>query len=161
MSVIVTNAKSRIAYNIVKSLGKRGIDVHTSDFVPLSMSFASRYSKSNFLYPSPFKYQKGFIESLIKNITRLKTDVLIPVFEETFLISKYKTELMKHVKLVIAEESFLSIRGMLKRRPNFWSKTGQLSSALHINANPPLETSTITPSDKDSAKSSANKTGHL
>ena len=103
MSVIVTNAKNRIAYNIVKSLGQKGIDVYTSDFVPLSMAFASRYSKSYFLYPSPFKYQKEFIESLIKNIKRLKPDVLMPVFEETFLISKFKTELTKHVKMVIPD----------------------------------------------------------
>lgn len=109
MSVIVTNAKNRIAYNIVKSLGQKGIDVHTSDFVPLSMSFASRYSKSHFLYPSPFKYQKEFIESLIKKIKRLKTDVLMPVFEETFLIAKFKTELEQHVRMVIPDyEQILS-----------------------------------------------------
>lgn len=103
MTVIVTNAKNRIAYNIVRSLGQKGIEVHTSDFVPLSMAFVSRYSKGHFLYPSPFSYQEDFIECIIKNIDSLRADVLIPVFEETFLVAKFKDELSKHVKMVIPD----------------------------------------------------------
>ncbi len=105
MTVIVTNAKNRIAYNIVRSLGQKGVEVHTSDFVPLSMSFVSRYSKSHFLYPSPFSNQKEFIECIIKNIDRLKADVLIPVFEETYLIAKFKDELSRHARMVIPDYS--------------------------------------------------------
>jgi hypothetical protein len=97
MSVIVTNAKNRIAYAIVKSLGEKGIDVFASDFVQCSMAFSSRYSKSHFLYPSPFKNQAEFIESIIRNIHRLNAHVLIPVFEETFLLSKFKQEMSKHI----------------------------------------------------------------
>lgn len=103
MSVIVTNAKNRIAYAIVRSLGQKGIKVYTSDFVPISMSFASRYSKGHFLYPSPFSNQEAFIDCIFKNINRLKPEVLIPVFEETFLIAKYKDELSKQVKMVIPD----------------------------------------------------------
>jgi predicted ATP-grasp superfamily ATP-dependent carboligase len=103
MSVIVTNAKNRIAYAVVKSLGEKGIDVFTSDFVQFSMAFASRYSKGHFLYPSPFKEQKAFVESIIKNIHRLKADVLIPVFEETFLLSKFREEVSKHIRIVIPD----------------------------------------------------------
>jgi predicted ATP-grasp superfamily ATP-dependent carboligase len=103
MSVIVTNAKNRIAYAIVKSLGEKGIDVFTSDFVQFSMAFVSRYSKGHFLYPSPFKEHKAFVESIIKNIHRLKADVLIPVFEETFLLSKFQEEVSKHARIVIPD----------------------------------------------------------
>jgi len=103
MNVIVTNAKNRISYAIVKSLGQKGISVYTSDFVPISMAFASRYSKGHFLYPSPFREQKEFIECIVKNIDLLKADVLIPVFEETYLIAKFKDELSKHVRMVIPD----------------------------------------------------------
>lgn len=109
MTVIVTNAKNRIAYSIVRNLGQKGITVHTCDFVPLSMSFASRYSKGHFLYPSPFSNQEEFIECLIKNIHRLKAHVLIPVFEETYLIAKFKDEFSKHVKMVIPNYSQILI----------------------------------------------------
>lgn len=103
MSVIVTNAKNRIAYGIVKSLGQKGIRVFTSDFASLSMAFASRYSQAHFLYPSPFKEQESFIDCLIKHVHRLNADVLIPVFEETFLLSKFKQEVSKHVRIVLPD----------------------------------------------------------
>lgn len=89
MSVIITNARNRIAYNAVRSLGQRGIDVYTADSVPRSMSFSSRYSKAHFIYPSPFTDQEGFVQRLIDEIRRLRADVLIPVFEETFLVAKH------------------------------------------------------------------------
>ncbi len=105
MSAIVTNAKSRVAYNIVRSLGEKGIPVYTSDFVRSSMSFYSRYSKGHFLYPTPFGQQEQFIESIIRNVQRLKADVLVPVHEETFLMAKYKDELSRHVKFVLPDYS--------------------------------------------------------
>jgi predicted ATP-grasp superfamily ATP-dependent carboligase len=101
LPVIVTNAKNRIAYNIVRSLGQKGVDVYTADFVPYSMSFASRYSKDHFLYPSPFRDQHGFINCLKERASALKNCVLIPVFEETFLVAKYKHELSSFAKMVV------------------------------------------------------------
>jgi len=103
MSAIVTNAKNRIAYTVVRSLGGKGIPVYTADFVPLSMSFASRFSKGHFIYPSPFRDRAGFIASIVQNVRRLKADVLIPVFEETFLLSKYKDEITRHVRMAVPD----------------------------------------------------------
>ncbi len=102
MTVIVTSAKNRIGYNIVKSLGEKGIEVVTSDFAEPSMSFTSRYSYDHFLYPSPFEQGgNGFIECMIDNINRVQAKVLIPVLEETYLVSKFKDTLSKHVSLVV------------------------------------------------------------
>ena len=103
MSVIVTNAKNRIAYNITRSLGQKGISVYSADFVSPAMTFASRYSKGNFIYPSPYSDQQGFIDCLIEKSIQLKTDVLIPVVEETFLIAKHKDLLSKYVNLVLPD----------------------------------------------------------
>jgi predicted ATP-grasp superfamily ATP-dependent carboligase len=100
---IVTNAKSRMAYCIAKSLGQKGIDVITADFVPLSMAFGSRYSKRHFLYPSPFREPHAFIKAIIENARLLKADVLIPVFEETFLLSKFKDRVSQHIKMAIPD----------------------------------------------------------
>ena len=103
MSAIVTCANSRIAYNVVRGLGRKGIGVYTGDFVPRAMSFVSRYSQGNFVYPSPFTMQKDFVECLIRTIEKLKTDVLIPVFEETFLVAKFKERFAEVTKLVVPE----------------------------------------------------------
>lgn len=104
MTAIVTNAKSRIAYNIAKNLGQKGIKVITSDFVSLSMSAFSRYSKGHFLYPSPYNTNnEKFIDCIIDKIISSKVDVLIPVSEETFLISKFKERFEKHVGLAVPD----------------------------------------------------------
>ncbi len=99
--VIVTNARNRIAYNVIKSLGQKGIPVYSADSIPRAMSFSSRYSKGHFLYPSPYTDQKGFIDCLIEKIIKLKAEVLIPVFEETFLVAKHRDLLSQYVKLVL------------------------------------------------------------
>ncbi len=101
MSAIVTNAKNRIAYTVVRNLSENGIRVYTADFVPLSMSFASRFSRGYFIYPSPFKDQGAFIDSIIANVERFRAKVLMPVFEETFLLSKHRDVVLKHVAMAI------------------------------------------------------------
>ena len=105
MKALVTNAKNRIAYNILRSLAPAGVKVYCADFVPRAMSFYSRYSSGHFVYPSPFSKQKEFIECLISKIKELNIDVLIPVFEELFLVAKHKEELLKHVKMAVPDYS--------------------------------------------------------
>jgi len=117
-SVIVTSAKSRVAYNIVRSLGRHGCNVCVSDVERCSMSAASRYASGSFLYPSPFTEPENFINCLINNIKQRNVDVLIPVLEETFLFSKYKNEIEKNVKIVIPEyEQILTVHNKDKWVP--------------------------------------------
>jgi predicted ATP-grasp superfamily ATP-dependent carboligase len=105
MSVLVTNARNRIAYNVVRSLGQKGVAVHVADFVPRSMSFISRYAKSSFLYPSPFREPEAFLRCMTEHIARLKPDVLIPVYEETFLLARHKDLLSPLVSFVLPDYS--------------------------------------------------------
>ena len=101
MSVIVTNARNRIAYNVVRSLGQKGIRVYAADFVSWSMSFVSRYAAGHFVYPSPFREPDAFVACLVDQIGRLDADVLIPVFEETFLIAKHRDRFPSRVSMVL------------------------------------------------------------
>ena len=103
MRALVTNGKSRIAYNIVKSLARLGIEVFCTDFVPRAMSNYSRYCAGHFISPSPFTQQEAYVECLIEKIQELKIDVLIPVFEELFLIARHKDELSRYVNLAIPD----------------------------------------------------------
>lgn len=105
MNILVTNAKNRIAYNVVKNLAARGHQVYCADFVPRAMSNYSRYTKGHFLYPSPFSKQDEFIECLLAKIQELEIDVLFPVFEELFLIARNKQRFLQHVKLAVPDYS--------------------------------------------------------
>ena len=121
MSVLVINAKNRVAYNIVKSLGKRGIKVYTGDFINNPMSSYSRYSYGKIRYPSPFKAQSQFVESVIDKIKELDIEVLIPVGEETFLISKYKDRFLKHTNLCVPDYNKI----LIAHNKDSWQKIAQ------------------------------------
>lgn len=103
MSALVTNARSRIAYNVARSLGQKGIAVYAADFVPNSMSFASRYVRDSFVYPSPFRTQDAFLQVLKDEIRRRNVKVLIPVYEETFLIAKHKADFEGLVAMAVPD----------------------------------------------------------
>ena len=102
-SVIMTNGTSRVGYGIMRSLAKKGIKVYCADYVPRAMSFASRFSRGHFVYPSPFRDQAAFIKCLVENSGRLKTDVVIPALEETFVLAKFMHLLPKEMKLVLPD----------------------------------------------------------
>ena len=121
MSVIVTHARNRIAYNVVRSLGRKGIGVYTADSIPRAMSFASRYSTGHFIYPSPFTDPEGFIGRLIEEIGRLQVQVLIPVFEETFLLAKHSARLSNRVATVLPSYEHI----LLAHNKDRWVETAR------------------------------------
>ena len=121
MSVVVTHARNRVAYNVVRSLGRRGIRVYTADSIPCAMSFASRYSKGHFVHPSPFTDPEAFIARLIEEIRRLEVDVLIPAFEETFLLAKHSARLSGCVATVLP--SYQDI--LLAHNKDRWAQTAR------------------------------------
>jgi predicted ATP-grasp superfamily ATP-dependent carboligase len=100
---IVTYAKNRIAYNITRSLGQRGVPVYTADSLPWAMSYSSIHSRGHFQYPSPFSRQEQFIDCLVKRAEALPGCVLIPAFEETFLISKHKDRFRGLARMAIPD----------------------------------------------------------
>jgi len=91
MSVLITHARVRNALVATRSLGRHGIKVTTADSIYPSTSFFSKYSSSYFLYPSYKLSPELFINSL-RNYTHKKEGiyVLMPMSDETFVISKYR-----------------------------------------------------------------------
>jgi len=103
MSILITNAKNRIAYAVTRSLAAKGVEVITADSVRTAMSFYSRHSSRHFIYPAPFQHEQEFIKSLIDNCIKFKPEVLIPVYEETFLIAKHKKVLQDYVNILVPD----------------------------------------------------------
>jgi predicted ATP-grasp superfamily ATP-dependent carboligase len=121
MSAIVTHARNRVAYNVVRSLGQKGIRVYTADSIPRAMSFASRFSKEHFVHPSPFTDPEGFIGRLLEEIRRLRVDVLIPVSEETFLVAKHLARFSDCVATVLPTYQDI----LLAHNKDRWAQTAQ------------------------------------
>ena len=106
MSVIVTNASGAKALVVTRSLGRKKIEVITTDSERFSAAFFSKYSRSHFLYPSPVNSPLEFINTLEKEVKSRKIDVLMPINStETLLISKYKNKFEPYTKVPLADYS--------------------------------------------------------
>lgn len=101
MSVIVTNAKNRISYATVQSLGLKGIDVIAADSSRTAMTFYSKYSHNHFIYPSPYSAPQEFINEIVMQAQQRKCNVIIPVYEETYLFSKYRKLIPDNINMVL------------------------------------------------------------
>lgn len=108
MSVLLTHARDRSALVATQSLGKRGIKVVTADSIHPSTSFFSRYSSSYFVYPSEKPTPELFINSIKDYVQKHDIDVLMPMDEETLLISKYKNVFDTYVHVPVCEYEMIT-----------------------------------------------------
>lgn len=104
MAAIITKASSTKALVITRSLGRKSVDVTTSDSFRFATSFFSKYSKKHFIYPSPKKNPKGFIQFLVNYVRKSDEEVLIPIHsDETYLIAKHKKGLEAYIKVPLPD----------------------------------------------------------
>ncbi|TLD40554.1 MAG: ATP-grasp enzyme-like protein [Candidatus Jettenia ecosi] len=89
IDTVITYGWNRVAYNILRSLSLKGVNVAVGDASIKTMSKSSKYCKYSFSYPSFYKNPKDFIESLKSTLRILKPNVYIPVHEETFVVARY------------------------------------------------------------------------
>jgi len=124
MSVIITYARVRSALVATQSLGKQGIKVVTADSIYPATSFFSKYSSSYFVYPSYKLRPELFIDCLRHYIERNNIEVLMPIYEETFVISKYKDRFPSNVKIPVADYETLIKANNNRYLMNFANEIG-------------------------------------
>jgi len=108
MTVLVTYARVRSALATIRCLGKHNIDIVAADDRTPSTSFYSKYVDSSFIYPSYKSSPRQFIDCLNRNIEKRKIDVLMPISEETYIVSKYK-EHIKKAKVPVPEYNSIAL----------------------------------------------------
>ena len=99
---LVTSARTRVAYNICKSLARRGVEVVVADAQPHAMSFHSRHAVGTARYVSPFVDEHRFIDDLVRLVEQERIDVLIPVLEETYMVARHRDRLPARAGLCLA-----------------------------------------------------------
>lgn len=110
MNVLITNANSRMALCLARSIVKKGHRVIVGDYVANALTFFSRYVSAKFVYPSPFSAPDEFLDNLMKKIRHHRIDLIIPIHEESFLISKHSKELKGITSLASPDyEAILSV----------------------------------------------------
>lgn len=104
MTVLVTDGEERVGYNVMKSLGKRGIDVTSSSKTRISASSFSKYCKNHFTYPDPSKNTDNFLKKILNEVRRKKYEMIIPVSDFSVIpISENREKFEKYTKIPIAE----------------------------------------------------------
>jgi len=99
--VLVTDGHWRKSLAVVRSLGRRGVSVTVGERTFLNTSFFSRYCARRIVYPSPRRYPDQFIEFLMEEIKKNRTDCLFPMEEETLLLlTRHRSEISRYTYLL-------------------------------------------------------------
>jgi len=102
--VLVLEGAKPASLAIVRSLGKRGIDVTVGESVDFCTASLSRYCKNHIRYPAPERDRKSFIEALLVEVKSKEYEVVYPVAGETTLpIAMYKDEFTPYVKVPLPD----------------------------------------------------------
>jgi predicted ATP-grasp superfamily ATP-dependent carboligase len=83
--VLVTDARLPSAVAVIRSLGRRGMDVIAADSRRVSAGFYSRYASARLLYPSPEASPDEVVEVLLREARDRQIDLIFPVTDELVL----------------------------------------------------------------------------
>ena len=103
-SVLVTDGHFRKTLAVVRSLGRKGVQVTVGERTFLNTSFFSKYCARRLIYPSPRHAQDQFIEFFLEEIKKNRYDCLFPMEEETLLLlAKHHSEISQYTYLLSAD----------------------------------------------------------
>lgn len=104
--VLVTDGTYGNVLDIVRSLGKKKIDVSVIADSPKAISFYSKYCKRKITFPEEIIVRKTEYINFLINILREDCfDLLIPVANiSTLLISENKNEIEKYTKVILEND---------------------------------------------------------
>jgi predicted ATP-grasp superfamily ATP-dependent carboligase len=93
LDAVVTNGWGRIAYNIVRSLGRHGLRVGVGTDEFLGMCVASRYATATFRHPAFTENPGGFIRSVRDALETYRPRVYLPSDQEALVVAKHRVTL--------------------------------------------------------------------
>ncbi|MCK4648171.1 ATP-grasp domain-containing protein [bacterium] len=100
----VTDGQWRKTLAVVRSLGKKGIEVTVGENTRLATSLFSKYATKRVVYPSPGTKPDALIDYLLDELKQVSYDVFFPMEEETLLlIAQHKDRFSKLTYLLIPD----------------------------------------------------------
>jgi len=106
--VFITDGHWRKSLAAVRALGKKGIKVTVGESTCLATATFSRHCHRSVVYPSPHHRPSEFIGFLLKELSRISYQMLLPMEDETLhLISRYHAEFSRLTYLpIVSFEKF-------------------------------------------------------
>lgn len=110
-SALVLDGNLKSALATVRSLGKRGIVISVGAVRGTGMALHSCYATTRFTYPSPYTYEKDFIESIKVEAQRLGGRPVVFAFSDATWLSlyAYREVLAPHLTLIFPSETSVDI----------------------------------------------------
>lgn len=98
--VLVTDSSERAALAVIRSLGRRGVEVVAADSISFNSGFLSKYRSRRIIYPSPQRNKKKFVDWMLRLVMNESFDLLIPITGFTMVpILEQRDEIEKYVKV--------------------------------------------------------------
>lgn len=108
MRALVDNADGGVALAVIRSLGRKGVDITAASGIPSALSFRSKYCKRKVLYTSPEKDENKFLHEMLEIVKRENYDVLFTMGGyEMEIISRYREKFTPFVKIPLADHETL------------------------------------------------------
>ncbi|MFW6049969.1 MAG: ATP-grasp domain-containing protein [Myxococcota bacterium] len=105
---IVTYSRGLHALAVIRSLGRRGVEVIAGDEVAVTPGGMSKYAVDRFTYPNPLTDREGFLAACEDAIARFDPGrpevpyVLMPVHQETLVVAAEQKRLGARIRLPLA-----------------------------------------------------------
>jgi predicted ATP-grasp superfamily ATP-dependent carboligase len=97
VTALITSSNSLKALTVIRSLGKKEVNVVSAEKKSGSLGSYSKYSRNNFTYPDPDFKEHDFVKKLLSELNKNSIDVLLPVHsEDTYVVTKYMDKFSEH-----------------------------------------------------------------
>ena len=97
--VLVLDANQRSALAIIRSLGRRGLQIFAADHQPHSLGAASKYSRASMCYPDPATSPVAFVNEVMAIADRLSVDIIMPATDLTTMLLASQPDLYRFAHL--------------------------------------------------------------
>jgi len=102
--VFVTDAGLRNTVAVMRSLGKKGIEVTGGEELGFSIGFCSKYCKKKVIYPSPRNSPEKWLKFMLQELSQDGYDVLLPMDDDTVMLTaKHKEILSKYTRIPVPD----------------------------------------------------------
>ncbi len=97
--VLVLDANQRSALAIIRSLGRRNLNVVAGDHVANPLGSASRYAATSVRYADPAADPDRFVSEIIDIVNRLGIDTVVPATDLTTMLLLSQSNLPQNIRL--------------------------------------------------------------
>jgi predicted ATP-grasp superfamily ATP-dependent carboligase len=152
MNALVTNARSASSLAVIRSLGRKGIEVTGASDSRADFPLSSKYCRKKILLSSDPNDFETRMDELLKIVRNNKYDVFLPLMSENLLLelAKRKNDFEQHTRLALPSFEQLSILNnkakvsllledlALPRPKTYFAESGLTLDSIEIDCTFPL-----------------------